>query len=42
MRYLTTTELIHLSAVPKSDIVVKIHFACKRLNKILDRIVGAE
>lgn len=38
---ITSQELYHLSVIPKADITIQTHFACKNLEKILDKVCGA-
>ena len=39
---ITDTELLKLSVIPKADLTVRTHFACERLEEILDRMLQSE
>jgi len=39
MYLLTDDELLKLSIIPKHEILLKVHFSVKQLERIVDRIV---
>lgn len=42
MYLLTNRELYNLSVIPKADLTIKIHFACKNLDRIIHHILGGK